>query len=714
MTNFSLFNGFADKHPKSCTLPEVVERIKADKALQVLTKRHRELRRKGLDEEAGRIKSLAPCFGVAVSFAGGKGKQHIAAWTNHTLVDLDHLQEEEMERVLDIVKKDVHTRMAYTTLSGSGVRIIAAFRWSKKEVNSLDNPGITPAKKELLYKQIFAAVNNYYQKLTGIKPDGQCKNPTRLSAMAADSEVFYRETSTPFLAKTLLRDTERPKVAGKHHAPLNKAVKAVQQELARRGVCYVAGGHNRYISEASYLLNRYGVPAQEAEAWALREFIDYGESNVKSIVGSCYRETDEHGTLGLPKLQAQPASMEEIEQFLLSKMRFRYNTINQLYEVQPLDSMEWRPFEDRDLNSLWRELKRQQPVLKHEMESVIKSDFSPSFNPLKTYIEALTPWDEKTDYIGRLADMVTVKQHQEYYRRSFKKWFVAFIAAIFKPEEVNHEIMVFIGKQGTYKSTFFHYLLPPELRSYFCAKLMTTTVSKDDLFKLSQFALVCLEEIDNLKQKELNQLKAIITMRTISERRAYGHFNEHHHHIASFCATGNNPLFLVDRTGNRRFLTVEVEHIKTPQDHPYPYEGIYAQGYALWKGGFQYWFDAQENAEINRHNQEFEAPNKEKELINKYFRHPLPGEIGKFMTATDILERINVSLKEHLNVVRVGQAMNELNFTKVRHGNCRGYRIIEKLFDEISNEQRNIAKQLTEKPQDAEHTDNQTLELPFE
>jgi predicted P-loop ATPase len=327
--------------------------------------------------------------------------------------------------------------------------------------------------------------------------------------------------------------------------------------------------------------------------------------------------------------------------------------------------------------------------VRQDISAVVKSDFSPRYHPFEEYISSLQPWDGATDHIARLASSVTVKGDQEYFSRCFKKWLVAFIAAIFDPEEVNHEILVFIGRQGSYKSTWFHYLLPPELRQYFLPKLMSNSgITKDDLFKIAQSGLVCLEEIDNMKQRDLNQLKAITTMRTINERRSYGEFNEFHRHIASFCATGNNRFFLTDHTGNRRFLTFEVESIVPPQTYNFGYEGVYAQAYALWQQGFRYWFNEEENAEINLRNIEFEAPNKELELITKYYRAPMQGEECKFLTATDILERINGSIKEQLSTVRIGIALRAMGIERVRSDNSRGYRLVEITPDQININQR--------------------------
>lgn len=38
-----------------------------------------------------------------------------------------------------------------------------------------------------------------------------------------------------------------------------------------------------------------------------------------------------------------------------------------------------------------------------------------------------------------------------------------------------------------------------------------------------------------------------------------------------------------DPTGNRRWLPYEIESILSPREHPFNYEGIYAQAYALYK-----------------------------------------------------------------------------------------------------------------------------------
>ena len=161
-----------------------------------------------------------------------------------------------------------------------------------------------------------------------------------------------------------------------------------------------------------------------------------------------------------------------------------------------------------------------------------------------------------------------------------KKWLVGMVAGWVDQSEVNHVILIFIGEQGIYKTTWFNYLLPPELRDYFYTKTNASRMTKDDLLTLAQYGLVCYEELDTMSPRELNQLKSAVTMPSIDERAAYAHFHEHRKHIASFCGTGNNVQFLSDPTGTRRWLPFEVESIMSPRDHPFNYEGVYSQAYA--------------------------------------------------------------------------------------------------------------------------------------
>ena len=137
----SLFNGFADKNPKPITIREVVEIIRADQRLQVLTENHRRYRAAGDTARADAEKQHMPCYSVAVLFSGGKQQKHIVGYTGMSIVDLDHIAPEDMARVLTAVRNDPHTLLAYTTISGEGVRVLARYALNtfNDNVNVNDN-----------------------------------------------------------------------------------------------------------------------------------------------------------------------------------------------------------------------------------------------------------------------------------------------------------------------------------------------------------------------------------------------------------------------------------------------------------------------------------------------------------------------------------------------------------------------------------------------
>ena len=76
---------------------------------------------------------------------------------------------------------------------------------------------------------------------------------------------------------------------------------------------------------------------------------------------------------------------------------------------------------------------------------------------------------------------------------------VAVVVSLMVKEVTNHQILVLVGRQGCYKTTWLARLLPPELQRYFCVRSNSGRLTKDDNLALPEFALICLEEIDELR-----------------------------------------------------------------------------------------------------------------------------------------------------------------------------------------------------------------------
>ena len=385
------------------------------------------------------------------------------------------------------------------------------------------------------------------------------------------------------------------------------------------------------------------------------------------------------------------ASVEEIKAFLSDRIYLRHNVITGRVECRlpsnyESDGTDWQPVTDRIVNSLWAELSKEKTVRVQDVYRMIESDFVPDYHPFRYYLDHLPPWNGE-NHIMAMSLSVQVKgdaDEQMLFADYLTKWLVGMVAGWVDDSVVNNVILVLIGEQGSYKTTWFNYLLPPELSSYFYTKTNANRMGRDDLLTLAQYGLVCCEELDTMRPSELNQLKAAVTMTSIDERAAYAHFHEHRPHIASFCGTGNNKQFLSDSTGNRRWLPFEVESILSPREHPFNYDGIYRQAYRLYKSGFRYWFSKEEIVILSEHNRQFESPRLEWELVDTYFRVPAAGEQGEFIAVGDVIRQYGGTLSNRLEPIKIGQAFKELGFRAVRQG-ARGYVVIQRSPEEIEN-----------------------------
>ena len=390
--------------------------------------------------------------------------------------------------------------------------------------------------------------------------------------------------------------------------------------------------------------------------------------------------------------QETTATVEEIQRFLEDHVMLRYNVVTRRVEsLSPSPSPiregnGWEPVTDRLVNSLWTEMSRDRQVRVQDIYRVLESDFVPEYHPFRFYLDSLPPWNGKDDYILELSSSVFVRGDVEEQMRFYeylKKWLVAMVAAWIDDTVVNNVILVLIGPQGSYKTTWFQYLLPPPLRQYFYTKTNAGRMSRDDLLTLAQYGLVCCEELDTMRPAELNQLKAAVTMTAINERAAYAHFHEHRQHIASFCGTGNNMQFLSDPTGNRRWLPFEVESILSPRDHPFQYDGIYAQAYRLYREGFPFWFSQADIQRLTRHNRQFETPRLEAELVDIYFRKPAEHEQGEYMPVARALQIIGGSTTQKLSAVNIGRAFMDQGYKQLRRAYSRGYVVVQRDAQEI-------------------------------
>ena len=371
----------------------------------------------------------------------------------------------------------------------------------------------------------------------------------------------------------------------------------------------------------------------------------------------------------------------------------------------------WRNLTDKDINTMVCQCVAEKGVniSTNEMWTALKSDMVPAVHPLRAWLDGLRPYTaDQPDWIDMVAQQVTVKpsgeeakgakaRGEELWRACFKKWFVAMVASWMKDEVVNHTVLVLVGRQGIFKTTWLDKLIPPELRAYSSKLPLSGQISKDDRLRLCENGMLNIDELDAMCGREMNIVKSLLTSTDVNERAAYGRLKERRVRLASFCASTNKREFLTDITGNRRWLPFEVESIQNPFHTIIPYERLYAQAKALVEEGiFSYWFDLDEIEVLEAHNEEFRALENEEELLPILFDKPAEGR-GEFMTTAEISDRLATygGIKKPMSIRKLNAILERHEFRAARPyvdgKQVRGWLVYRRKQDEIEIKQKELA-----------------------
>lgn len=398
---------------------------------------------------------------------------------------------------------------------------------------------------------------------------------------------------------------------------------------------------------------------------------------------------------------------EWLEKNYLDYGRLRHNVVTD--RVQVADNMEkgrWRDVTDVELNSMIiscaEDLGRN--IVKTEFETVLLSDRIPRVHPLRAYILSLPAYNklDEPDWIRMKAKEVTLlhPEQEERFYLCLRKWLMGMVACWMEDDKSNHQVLVLIGPQGIYKTTWLERLLPECLRMY-QNKLVLNGMGKvdDDVRNmLYENALINMDELDAMGSNEVNQVKSLITSQEVNNRGKYKRFKQRHVRIASFCGSTNKTLFLTDLTGSRRWFPFEVTNIVSPYDNTFfPLDRMYAQIYDLYQSGEPYWLTAEEMAVMEEHNEEYRVQESEEDLLNLWFRLPEAGK-EEFMTIAEISDFLVTTggIKNPMHVKLLSALLKKMGYKQERRylngSRPRGFMVYRRSEEEVKRLKENIQK----------------------
>lgn len=217
----------------------------------------------------------------------------------------------------------------------------------------------------------------------------------------------------------------------------------------------------------------------------------------------------------------------------------------------------YREWDNSDDNNLWAYIETKYGLKDVNKLMAAHSNVAHRFtvNPVIEMLkEAHNMWDGNTGHIASLLPKYTGAEATEYNSEVLKLFMLGAISRIHKPGCKFDYMLVLVGEQGKYKSSFLRFLATCD--DWFNDNF--STLDGDRAFeKLQGMWIVELAELQATKRtKDVETIKAFITSRDDTYRAPYARRKEHHKRMCVLAGTSNPIDFLTDRTGNRRFLPI--------------------------------------------------------------------------------------------------------------------------------------------------------------
>ena len=280
-----------------------------------------------------------------------------------------------------------------------------------------------------------------------------------------------------------------------------------------------------------------------------------------------------------------------------------------------------------------------------------------SYCPITKYLDhcaAHAKPHEHWDTVGE----VFLGNPQPLATLAMQRMMIGAVARAYQPGESMSWLPILVGAQGVGKSMFSRYLVPKGLFSEITTPL--ETLMKEQ-YRLHVAWLLELPEIDNyFNTRNIENFKNLVTSRVDEVRYPYASLPSKLPRRFVMIGTTNRNQFLVDSTGNRRFVPLEIG-----AGFQIPWKRLAEERDSLWaaavqayRNGVDYEFNSGEIAAISEYIQEFGDPDPWHEKIVAYISTKNEVSAADILTKALELDPRNQGRREARRVADVLQSLN--------------------------------------------------------
>jgi len=614
--------------------------------------------------EKDKLKLNLPAVTLSARMRSGHKISEILEHTGLIQMDFDEMPNDQIEKFIELFKKDKYTFILFKSPSGRPKLIVKI----PKELHG--------------HKRYFEGLSKYYLERYNLKVDQSCKDPSRLMFLSHDPDIYVNANSVLF--NTINYSIKKQdKTDDRVQSDALKLIIQIEKEGLD-----ITAEYKDWIDIIYALIEIFGDVADEYIHRVSRFYHAYRFTETQDQIQSCRKSKGVGITknsffhLAKKYIKKNDNKKDKVsrfatrdkftitEDYLEKYYVIRYNVVSNDIEYKEINDSK---FEVLNENTLYIELyKNGINISLNNLLVLLRSDFVKKYDPFENYFRNLPKWDGK-DYILKLCSYIRVKD-QELFNYHFKKWLIRLVATALEYHFFNKQMLVFIDQnQNNGKSTFSRFLCPPSLNKYIAENI---SLDKDSRILLARSIIINMEELDTFDKVGINALKALFSKEQINERLPYDRKNTVMPRKCSFVGNTNKTEFLQDETGSVRWLCFEVEFIDWDYSKQVNIDLVYAQAYALFKSGTFNYNMTREDIEINEvRNKKFYVRTYEMELVSKYFETDDEELPQNFITPTEVLEIIEEKEKKKLktNNAKIGKAIKALGNKKFKPSDNYGY-----------------------------------------
>lgn len=301
-----------------------------------------------------------------------------------------------------------------------------------------------------------------------------------------------------------------------------------------------------------------------------------------------------------------------------------------------------------------------------------------AYHPIVQGLEVI--WDGIDRLNGAKSFYDTIKSvDQEFSRKLIATWMRGAIAAAHSIEGFsNHGVLVIQGEQGIGKTAWCRRLDP-----FNCGAIKADANvdprNKDSIIGLARFWIAEIGELDGTFNKShIAHLKGFITSNVDDVRVPWGRQESRFIRRTAYIATVNNPEFLVDTSGNRRWWTIEAEEID--YNHDFDMLQVWAQVKHEWLQGGLTYLSHEDQKILAIRNKDYEMIDPLYEMLNRHYDWTTSER--RKLTCTDVLIEVGYDKPSHKEATRMGIALTKKTGKKsTKHNGAKVHLVPNKLIN---------------------------------